>query len=227
MKNTAKLLLVFFSTSSSCVLADLSSYRLDRAERPVEVQEAAAGFETRVKNIMEAPVSAKIQGLVPYEECRAFYRRQGVGKMGTVDLADAICLDEVVKTKEKDILEQRKTADEQLAKLELASRFVGIVNATLKSGQDQISNLGAPFTKICGLNEACLQSKQINRAIQIRSATTLRLNLIYLETLVPNFLEKAGQRKRITDAIRTGVKRTETFLNDIFSRLESRKDLPW
>src|SRR4051812_20806561 len=165
----------------------LNEFRLERVSARSDVQRDHAAFVEKAEAILEAPLQATVDKLIEYTDCRSFQRNVNkVGKMGTVDLAEAICADSTVQAKEARILKERGQQNAELAKLERSTRVVGLLSSSYREWDAFLRSIAPVFGKRCQRrDEHCLEAKQLARAQQLHATAVTRLNLRHLRGSLP------------------------------------------
>jgi hypothetical protein len=205
---------------------ELFRFRVHRIYLRYQQSPEKRAFDEKLKALLAAP-TAKLDKLVPYATCVEHHRKLGVGKLGDVDLAVALCQEEKVQKNEAALLKERAEADKEIAGMERSFRLVSLAAETMAGWRREMRELSKTFETSCKRDVPCLERKQVARyrqlLLSVGALVQVDLAVRHIGTQLPNSTY-AAQAMGIRDGFEKTVYAT---LEELFQKIARREDLPW
>lgn len=205
---------------------DLFSFRVHRIQEHYRQSSEKRAFDQKLKALL-AGATANLEAIAPYETCVEHHKKLNLGKLGAVDLAEALCREEGVQKNETEILQERADGNKGIAGLERSFRLVALMSETMSAWRREMAELSKAFELNCNGNVPCLEKKQFHRYRQLLVSVGA---LDQVDTLARNIgaqlpnTSHAFQAGRIRDDFEKSV---NAVLADCFEKIAKREDLPW
>jgi hypothetical protein len=206
----------------------LDNFRIRRLHNISAIKEAHLDFIKKTESMMSSPVEATPDKIVQFEDSQTFFRKMHPKSTPHDDIIDFTCRNDEIREKENNFLKERKQFADFLVEKEKTLRIASLLNTTFLNWSSKMKELAKTFATTCGLNEKCLEKKQLDRQTQIHATAIAHWNLAYLEGLIINSdIKDTLVKERLKNIAEKAVAKTEAELHRQIDAVASRKDLPW